>query len=191
MGGERMELHLEIAGIHMVFETADGLFSPARADRGTLSMLSVADLQPGHRVLDLGCGWGLVGVYAALVCGAENVVMTDVDLAAAALARENALRNGVPAARVYAGDALSAVPDPVFDRILTNPPYQADFSVAKRFILKSFNRLALGGRLYMVTKRRAWYENKLRSAFGGALVHEVDGYFVFEAERRTLKYAQI
>ena len=186
-----MELCQEIAGIRMVFTTADGLFSPARADRGTLAMLSVADLRPGHRVLDLGCGWGLVGVYAALVCGAENVAMTDVDPRAAALARENALRNGVPAARVFTGDALSAVPDPAFDRILSNPPYQADFSVAKRFILKGFNRLALGGRLYMVAKRRAWYENRLRAAFGGVRVNEVDGYFVFEAERRTLHYAQI
>ena len=122
----------------MEFETAAGLFSPAHADRGTLAMLACADLAPGQRVLDLGCGWGLAGVYAALVCGAENVVMTDIDPRAAALARRNARKNGVEGVRVYTGDALEAVPDRAFDRILLNPPYQTDFSVAKRLILKSF-----------------------------------------------------
>ena len=141
-------------------------------------------------MLDLGCGWGLAGVYAALVCGAENVVMTDLDPRAAALARRNARKNGAEGVRVYTGDALEAVPDRAFDRILLNPPYQTDFAVAKRLILKSFNRLEIGGKLFMVTKRRTWYFNKLKSVFGGAHVREADGYFVFEAERRARQYAQ-
>ena len=140
-----MALRVELGGHTMEFDTAAGLFSPAHADRGTLAMLACADLAPGQRVLDLGCGWGLAGVYAALVCGAENVVMTDVDPRAAALARKNARKNGVEGARVYVGDALEAVPDRAFDRILLNPPYQTDFAVAKRLILKSFNRLEIGG----------------------------------------------
>lgn len=54
---------------------------------------------------------------------------------------------------MYTGDALDAVPDPAFDLILLNPPYQSDFSVAKKLILKSFNRLEMGGRLFLVVKR--------------------------------------
>ena len=42
----------------------------------------------------------------------------------------------------------------------------------------------------MVTKRRTWYLNKLKSVFGGARVRDVDGYFVFEAERRARQYAE-
>ena len=185
-----MSLRVDLGGFSMEFETAAGLFSPAHADRGTLAMLACADLAPGHRVLDLGCGWGLAGVYAALACGAENVVMTDIDPRATAYARRNARRNGVEGVRVYTGDALEAVPDRAFDRILLNPPYQTDFAVAKRLILKSFNRLEIGGKLFMVTKRKAWYLNKLISVFGGAHVQEVDGYFVFGAERRMRQYAQ-
>ena len=183
-------LRVDFGGLTMEFDTAAGLFSPAHADRGTLAMLSRADLERGMRVLDLGCGWGLAGVYAALICGAENVVMTDIDPRAAALARKNARKNGAEAVRVYVGDALEAVPDRAFDRILLNPPYQTDFAVAKRLILKSFNRLEIGGKLFMVTKRRTWYLNKLKSVFGGARAEEVDGYFVFEAERRARQYAQ-
>lgn len=185
-----MRLQVEFGGMTMHFQTAPGLFSPMHADRGTLAMLETAPLRPGLRVLDLGCGWGLAGVYAALVCGAENVVMTDVDPRAAEAARLNARLNGVDGVRVYAGDALDAVPDPAFDLILLNPPYQSDFSVAKKLILKSFNRLEMGGRLFLVVKRRDWYFNKLKSVFGGARVRLADGYFVFEAERRSRSYAQ-
>ena len=76
-----------------------------------------------------------------------------------------------------------------FDLILSNPPYQTDFSVAKGFIEKGFNRLKIGGKLYMVTKRRAWYKNKMISVFGGVEIRETDGYYVFIAERRSLQYA--
>ena len=56
-----MALTVVLGGSTMEFETAAGLFSPAHADRGTLAMLACADLAPGQRVLDLGCGWGLAG----------------------------------------------------------------------------------------------------------------------------------
>ena len=189
-GGDFLELCVQIARITMVFETAQGLFSPAGPDRGTLAMLRVARLEKGMRVLDLGCGWGLAGVYAARVCGAQGVVMTDIDARAVEAARANATRNGVGDVRAYVGDALDAVPDRAFDAILCNPPYQSDFSVAKKFILKSFNRLEIGGRLYLVVKRHDWYFNKLKSVFGGARTHIEDGYFVFEAQRRERRYAQ-
>ncbi|HNX98822.1 MAG TPA: methyltransferase, partial [Candidatus Aminicenantes bacterium] len=66
-----------IDGLDMEFITDERLFSPGGPDRGTLAMLSEARFAPGRRVLDLGCGWGLVGVYAALRVGEENVVIDD------------------------------------------------------------------------------------------------------------------
>ena len=60
-------------------ETRPGLFSPEHVDRGTLAMLSVAALEPGMRVMDLGCGCGVVGILAAKRCGEDNVLLTDVD----------------------------------------------------------------------------------------------------------------
>ena len=71
----------------------------------------------------------------------------------------------------------------------STPPYQTDFAVAKRLITR-YLRVEIGGKLFMVTKRKAWYLNKLISVFGGAHVQEVDGYFVFGAERRMRQYAQ-
>ena len=82
----------EIRGHRLELETRPGLFSPEHADRGTLAMLSCAHLEPGMRVMDLGCGCGVVGILAARICGQENVVMSDVDPAAVEMARRNAAR---------------------------------------------------------------------------------------------------
>lgn len=173
-----------VLGEPLELETAEGLFSPRHVDRGTLAMLSVAPPQPGMRVLDLGCGCGVVGIVAARRCGAENVWMTDVDPLAAEIARRNAAHNGVADVHIVCGDALSAVDAAGFDLILCNPPYQTDFAVAKRFIEKGFNRLRIGGSMVLVVKRAAWYRNKLRAVFGGVRDCEVDGYHVLTAQRR-------
>lgn len=170
-------------------ETTEGLFSPRGADAGTLSMVSAVELESGQKLLDLGCGAGLVGIAAAKVLGEENVWMTDVDPAAVRCAAENAKRNGVENVHLCCGDALDAVDASGFDWILSNPPYHADFSVAKKFIEKGFNRLKLGGKLVMVVKRELWYRNKLTAIFGGVRMQEISGYFVFTAEKRSEHYA--
>ena len=182
-------IEVEIGGVALALETAAGLFSPRQADRGTLAMLSCAQFTPGMKVLDLGCGCGLVGILAARCCGGENVIMSDIDPLAVQIARRNALHNGAEGVRAVVSDGFSAIGEAGFDLILSNPPYQSDFSVAKGFIEKGFNRLKLGGRLLMVTKRREWYRNKLVSIFGGVKVRDIDGYCVFEVERRTARYA--
>lgn len=170
-------------------ETTEGLFSPRGADAGTLSMVSAVELESGQKLLDLGCGAGLVGIAAAKVLGEENVWMTDVDPAAVRCAAENAKRNGVENVHLCCGDALDAVDASGFDWILSNPPYHADFPVAKKFIEKGFNRLKLGGKLVMVVKRELWYRNKLTAIFGGVRMQEISGYFVFTAEKRSERYA--
>ena len=182
-------IDVEIKGISLALETAPGLFSPQRADRGTLAMLSCVDFAPGMKVLDLGCGCGLVGILAAKTCGVENVVMCDIDPLAVAVAGKSALLNGVGGVKAVVSDGFSALEDTGFDLILSNPPYQSNFSVAKGFIEKGFNRLKLGGRMVMVTKRREWYRNKLVAIFGGVKIREIDGYYVFEAQRRDMRYA--
>ena len=181
-------IEVEIKGVALSLETAAGVFSPRRADRGTLAMLSAVEFSPGMKVLDLGCGCGLVGIYLALTLGQENVVLCDVDPLAVQAARENLAANRL-SCPVYLSDALDGVPDRAFGLILCNPPYQSDFAVAKKLIEKSFNRLEIGGTLMLVTKRRDWYLNKLKAVFGGARIAEKDGYFVFTAVKQRQTYA--
>ena len=178
-----------VRDVELAFETSANLFSPVRADPGTLAMLSHVDPKPEDKVLDLGCGYGLVGIWCARRIGAERVVMSDRDPAAVAAAQANAARNGVAGIRAYVSDAFRGLSDKDFTLILSNPPYHEDFSVAKEFIEKGFNRLAIGGRMMLVTKRRDWYRNKLVTVFGGVRIHDTDGYFVFVAEKRCADYA--
>ena len=107
------------------------------------------------------------------------------------LARVNANLNGVPEVTVAQGDGVGATRVIGFTKILCNPPYHVDFAVPKKFIEKGFNRLEIGGRIYFVTKRRKWYENKLRSIFGGVSVYQAGSYFVMEAEKRRHSYARV
>lgn len=171
-------------------ETKVSLFSPNEADRGTLSMLRHVEFTPDMKVLDLGCGAGIVSL-AACCFGVDphNIVMTDIDPVASSVSLENMKRNGFDGAVVVTGDGLANVPGSGFDLILSNPPYHTDFKVAKTFIEKGFNRLKVGGKMYMVTKRKDWYQNKLISIFGGVKIFEDDGYFVFEAQKRNENYA--
>lgn len=174
-----------IKNIPLFFQTSDTLFSPNAVDTGTLSMLSQTEFLPDDKVLDLGCGYGAVGILAAKLIGQDKVTMCDVSEAAVRYSQNNAKLNQVPDIAVRLSDGFENIPDSDFTLILSNPPYHTDFSVAKRFIEDGFHRLALGGRMLMVTKRLTWYKNKFTSVFGGCKIGEFNGYYVFIAEKRT------
>ena len=176
-----------IGEISLELITSKKLFSPTAIDRGTLAMLE--KVENPTKVLDLGCGYGPVGIYLAKLIGEENVVMSDIDFTAVSIASKNAAANGVGGIKIVQSDGFTNIDDTGFSHILSNPPYHADFKIPKHFIEKGFNRLALGGMMYMVTKRKDWYKNKLNAIFGGVKVWEVDGFFVFCAEKRTERYA--
>ena len=179
-----------IKGETFKFITSPHCFSPRNIDKGTLFMLSLADFTETGKVLDLGCGYGVVGITAARFVGPNNVFMTDCDAGAVELARENAALNGSAGVHVIQSDAYDSLDETGFDYILCNPPYHTDFSLAKRFIEKGFNRLKIGGRFFMVTKREEWYKRKFISIFGGVRISRGEGYIVFIAERKSAGYAR-
>ncbi|MBR5519424.1 MAG: methyltransferase [Clostridia bacterium] len=176
----------EIGGKHLFVCSDAALFSPRGLDLGTAVMLAQTEIGVGQKVLDLGCGTGVVGAYAAL-CGAE-VWLSDADPMAVATAEKTLAANGVNGT-VCLSDGFAQLDASGFDYILSNPPYHTDFAVAKHFIEKGFNRLKLGGKLVMVVKRELWYKNKLESIFGGVRIWRGEGYAVLTAERRQMQYA--
>lgn len=175
---------IELFGHAFRFEADAELFSPCGVDRGTLAMMRSVHPHAGDKIMDLGCGYGIVGIVFAKLLGESGIFMVDVSDSAVRSARENALRNGVAGVTIIQGSGPAAFADRDFNWILSNPPYHADFSVPKAFVEQGFTRLALGGRMVMVVKRLDWYRNKLAAVFGGVSVREEDGYFVLAAEKR-------
>lgn len=180
-----MQIEEQVQGIDLVLNTNEEVFSPTAVDKGTRAMLSFVEFKENDKVLDLGCGCGVVGILAAKQIGADNVVMCDVSENAVQLSKQNAAANGVAGVTIRRSDGLKEISETGFTLILSNPPYHTDFAVAKGFIEDGFKKLAIGGKMVMVTKRLDWYRNKLSSVFGGVTVKEKDGYYVFLAEKRS------
>jgi len=182
-------IEADVHGIALKFETDPRLFSPSHLDKGSLALLSAIAFDANDKVLDLGCGYGLVGIYAAKLIAASRVWMLDNDETALSIAKRNAAINEVPDIHVALSDGFRDFRESDFTKIIFNPPYHADFSVPKHFIEKGFNRLALGGTMFLVTKRKLWYRNKLTSVFGGCRMQDIDSYFVLSATKKSHAYA--
>ena len=180
-----MIIDVSINNIDLKLNTNDKLFSPRNADAGTLSMLEEIDFSLESKVLDLGCGYGIVGILAAKIIGDDKVIMCDIDDNAINTAKENAVLNDVPNIDILKSDGLKNIHHNDFSIILSNPTYHADFSVPKHFIEAGFYKLILNGKFVMVTKRLDWYKNKLTSIFGGVKVINKNGYYIFISQKRN------
>lgn len=178
-----------IKDIPMILKTDAAIFAPKVIDTGTLAMLSIIDFTLKDKILDLGCGYGIVGIFASKIIGGENVVMCDISETAVRYSKINAELNQVKNVDIKISDGYKNIMDNDFTLILSNPPYHTDFSVAKKFIEGGYKHLVIGGRMVMVTKRLTWYKNKLSSVFGGVKVYEIDGYYVFVAEKEEIETA--
>ncbi len=178
-------IHVTINNIALDFMTDPEVFSPSFADRGTLAMLSFVNLDKSDTLLDLGCGYGLVGIYASKVLSPAKVTMCDISQTAVELSKRNAEYNQVSdGITILQSDGFRNIQKGEYSLILSNPPYHVDFSVPKHFIEESYRKLIMGGKLFMVTKRKDWYKNKIISVFGGVEIHEKDGYYIFIAQKR-------
>jgi len=159
--GTWMEFELTLSGEQLHLASLPGVFSAGRLDEGTALLLSVLQVDPTARILDLGCGYGIIGIYAARR-GAAWVDLVDSNLLAVAAARENLRRIGLTNAEVLPSDALSAVQGRQYNLIASNPPFHSgktvDYRMAEAFIQQSRAVLANGGRLVLVANRFIRYD---------------------------------
>jgi 16S rRNA (guanine1207-N2)-methyltransferase len=142
---------LKALGNELTFVTDAGVFSRDGLDRGTEVLLNALPPMTG-RVLDLGCGWGAVGVALGRRWPDLDIVMTDINSRAVELARRNLAENGVQAT-VVQGDGFASV-EGRFDAIITNPPIRAGKAVIYGLFAQARERLKPGGALYVVIRKQ-------------------------------------
>lgn len=145
-----------------------GVFSSDRLDEGTRLLLDVLTISPAARVLDLGCGYGLLGLHAAKV-GAAQVDLVDINLLAVAAARENLKLHAIRNAQAFPSDILAAVPDSRYTCVVTNPPFHTgqavDYQVTQAFIEQTQAVLAPDGQFWIVANRFIPYDQILKDLF--------------------------
>ncbi len=142
----RTRVEVNVWGHRLTLDTGSGVFANGRLDVGTAVLFrETGPPAAGTRVLDLGCGYGVIGLAAA-ASGAE-VTGVDVNERALLLANENAAANGL-AARFVLPDAVD--PAERFDEIWSNPPIRVGKAALHDLLLTWLPRLAPGGRAVMV-----------------------------------------
>ena len=176
------DIGVSFGGDSVSFCTRAGVFSRDHIDPGSQLLLEVARIDRGQTVLDVGCGYGALGVLLAR-CGA-SVTMTDVDVRATRCAAENADLADVRA-EVHTADLYDAVVGRSFDAVVANPPFHAGHTFAQPFILGARRHLRPGGRVWLVVMRSEPYRKLLQDHFGnGETVAEMAGYTVLSAVKR-------
>lgn len=176
-----------LGGRRLSFVSDASVFSKRKVDAGTKLLIRHMQLRPGDVALDLGCGYGPIGIAAAPF--AKKVYMTDVNERAVELAEENARRNNVTNVEVRQGDGFEPVKGLTFDAILTNPPIRAGKKVVFRMIEDSKAHLRPGGSLWLVARTAQGAKSirkKMEEAFGNAeYVAMKGGYRLMRSIRIT------
>lgn len=164
---------IDAAGHSFAIDSLPGVFSYDRLDEGTALLIEALTaprmrIPNGGSVLDLGCGYGILGLVAAAL-GAGKVDLVDISLPAIASAERNIAAAGLANTRALAGDSFGAVPGERYDLIVTNPPFHTgkavDFESARRFMRESCDALTPHGELLLVANAFLPYEQVLRERY--------------------------
>ena len=149
-----VEIKEELRGKVFLFHTRPGVFSKGAVDQGSRLLIETMEIKPGDTVLDLGCGYGPIGIVAADLAIQGKVMLVDANLRAVRLAEENIKMNSINNAKALLSDGLEAVADQQFTVILSNPPASSGIEIFEEFCQDSFNCLKPTGKLYFVTQGR-------------------------------------
>ncbi len=143
-----------LRGRSFEFLTSSSVFSKRKVDLGTHVLIDAMVLPQKGSVLDIGCGYGVVGIVAAASNPNLHVVMTDVNMRAVRLARQNVEANRTFNAEVHYGHLYEPLEDLRFDCVLSNPPVSAGMDTVKAIIAGAPKVMAAGGSFQMVIRSK-------------------------------------
>jgi 16S rRNA (guanine1207-N2)-methyltransferase len=146
---KRAPVSASVWGHDLELTSGSGVFAQGRVDIGTAILFRETEPPPPGRVLDLGCGYGVIGLAVAVAVPDAVVTAVDVNERAVLLANENAAALGVTGR--YTATTPDGVPaDATYDEIWSNPPIRIGKDALHDLLLTWLPRLAPGGRAVMV-----------------------------------------
>ena len=176
------ELRVDLLGEKMTFLTDAGVFSKKMIDFGSQLLLKCLEVDEGETVLDVGCGYGPVGLSLAKAYGVQ-ATMVDINNRALDLARQNAERNKVEAT-IFQSNIYEQV-EGTFDHVISNPPIRAGKQVVHEIIEKSKDLLETGGDLTIVIQKKQGApsaNSKMEEVFGNCEIVKKDkGYYILRS----------
>jgi len=181
------KIRQKIRNVEFEFFTASGVFSKDRIDKGTLALAENMIVNKNEKVLDIGCGIGVLGIVAAKLFSAD-VVMSDINKRAVMLARKNVKLNNVKT-DVYQGNLYEPIKQHDFDVILSNPPQTAGKELCFQLIEKSKDYLKNNGSLQLVARHNKGgktLSEKMTEVFNNVeIISKKSGYWVYRASNKN------
>ena len=182
------EIKFSLYGQNYAYYTDNGVFSKSKVDEGSYIFLKV--LLPLHltgRILDLGCGYGPIGLTIALNEKKARVDLADINSRALALASRSGERLNLNDRVTFLhSDIFEKIEGP-YDSIVVNPPIRAGKVVTYRMYLESKQYLIDGGSLYVVIRRKQGAESALKyieTVFDNvSVLHKEKGYWIIKATK--------
>lgn len=183
------QVNYHLAGINLNLTTDAGVFSKNRVDYGSgvlIEQMLDQDL-PGGNILDVGCGYGPIGLFAAKKWPDRQVDMVDVNERAMDLARRNASANGAGNVNIFASDRYQEVSGQ-YAMIVTNPPIRAGKAIWSSILSEAKEHLVDGGILLVVIQKKqgAPSAKKLMAASLGncEILTRDKGYYILKSVKK-------
>lgn len=180
------KIRQKIKDIDFEFYTSSGVFSKKEIDKGTLILAENMAIHKNSKVLDIGCGIGILGIVAAKICDA-NIVMSDLNKRAVMLAKKNAELHNAKA-EIVQGNLYEPIKQNDFDYILSNPPQTAGKEICFKLIEQSKKYLKDNGSLQLVARHNKGgktLSQKMNEVFGNVkVIAKKSGYWVYASVKK-------
>jgi len=157
-----------LCGQELNFHSTWGLFSPREIDEGTRLLLDHVQVDAGDDCLDLGCGYGAIGLTLARLAPAGRTTLVDKDFVAIDYCRKNIELNRIGNAEALLSNGFDAIRERRFDVIASNIPAKVGNELMTLFFHDAWRQLNPGGRLYVVTINglREYIKRVFKQRFG-------------------------
>lgn len=188
---KKREISVLLNDTKYTFISDNGVFSKGEVDYGSIALLKILLKQNfTGNILDIGCGYGTIGLILAKNFPECNFLLSDVNIRACTLARENKKSFGVKNVEIIESDIFQNI-DKNFDYIVTNPPIRAGKKVIYSIFEQSYHHLNQNGSLFIVIRRSHGAESAqkfIHSVFGNCeLLKKDKGFYVYCATKKDTK----